>query len=147
MHLLERVWAGVISFIGIVTLSPVPNLEAQSPLQVPSNADIETAKGPRFYPPGGVDDGFECQYPQMVGWEMCSTPTDRKCWLRRKTDHSQRYDVYTNYEDERPIGVTRYYELELDDGAYDADGENFDAAKLFNNQYPGPWIQACWGDT
>ena len=27
-----------------------------------------------------------------------------------------------------------------------ADGYNFNDAKLFNNQFPGPWIRACWGD-
>ena len=46
-----------------------------------------------------------------------------------------------------PLGITRNYTLELTDGWWDADGLNFTAAKLFNNKYPGPWLQACWGDT
>ena len=82
----------------------------------------------------------------MVGWENCSTPTDRKCWLRRTLDGKQ-YDINTNYEDDAPIGITRKYSLELEDGSYDADGMEFAAAKLFNKMYPGPWIEACWGDT
>lgn len=82
----------------------------------------------------------------MGGWEPCSTPTDRKCWLKRTSDGKQ-FDIFTNYEEEMPIGVTRYYELELEAGSYDADGMDFPFAKLFNDQYPGPWIQACWGDT
>jgi FtsP/CotA-like multicopper oxidase with cupredoxin domain len=88
----------------------------------------------------------------MLGWEMCSEPWDRGCWLRNPTTGKQ-YDVFTNYEDEIPIGTTRYYNLTLEDSSWDADGINFPAAKLFRNnsaknpQYPGPWIQACWGDT
>lgn len=90
----------------------------------------------------------------MVGWEPCSTPYDRSCWLRRTLDGKQ-LDINTNYEEERPIGITREYEIVLEDSWFAADGLNFTAAKLFrqtfptpddDNRYPGPWIQACWGD-
>ena len=138
--------------INLVTFSPVQDaVDNQRILQIPSEVapDLiggKRPKGPKFSPPGGIADDFKCEYPQMVGWEMCSTPSDRKCWLRRTSDNAQ-YDVFTNYENEMPIGVTRYYELELVDGSWDADGMDFVFAKLFNNTYPGPWIQACWGDT
>lgn len=82
----------------------------------------------------------------MPEWEFCSTPTDRRCWLRRKSDGKQ-YDINTNYEEDMPIGITRDFNITLQNGSHNADGMNFDAAKLFNNDYPGPWIQACWGDT
>ena len=53
----------------------------------------------------------------------------------------------TDYENEKPIGTHRYYELDVtDDTPVNADGVDFDAAKLFNRQYLGPWLQACWGD-
>ena len=82
----------------------------------------------------------------MVGWEPCSTPMDRKCWLKRKSDGKQ-YDISTNYEDDAPVGILRQYKIDLSNQTYDADGMEFPAAKLFNKMYPGPWLEACWGDT
>lgn len=38
------------------------------------------------------------------------------------------------------------YYLEVEDKPLNADGINNPHAKLFNGTYPGPWIQACWGD-
>ena len=168
MHIVERLWAGLTSIFSIVTLSPFQDgVGLQSPLRIPSDLtpyssspateasspipDVvpvnDEGKGPRFPPPGGSKDyPFDCEYPSMHGWEKCSTPSDRKCWLRRISDGKQ-YDIFTNYEDDMPIGITRHYELELKNGSWDADGLNFPHAKLFNNDYPGPWIQACWGDT
>ena len=139
-----------MSVMNIVSLSPSQDvIDNQSSLRVPSQfgAHLNAEKGPVFYAPGApADDPFQCQYPTMVGWEFCSTPTDRSCWLRQTSD-SKQYDIYTDYEDDMPLGITRNYTLELNDGWWDADGLNFTAAKLFNNAYPGPWIQACWGDT
>ena len=138
-----------VSVMNIVSLSPLQDVDNQSSLRVPSQvgAHLNAKKGPIFYAPGASkDDPFQCQYPTMVGWEFCSTPTDRKCWLRRTSDLKQ-YDINTNYEDDMPVGIPRNYTLELNDGWWDADGLNFTAAKLFNHTYPGPWIQACWGDT
>ena len=148
MYLLERVWAMAMSVLNIVSLSPLQHvIDNQSPLLVPPQvgAHLNTQKGPKFNTSGG-DNAFQCNYPTMIGWESCSTPTNRECWLRRTSDGKQ-YDIHTNYEDEMPLGITRNYTLELTDGSWDADGLNFTAAKLFNNTYPGPWIQACWGDT
>ena len=174
MHLAERLWATVTSLLSIVTLSPLPDSpEAQHPLQIHAElvpiaevndpsaliepvevhvplADIPVAEietGPSFHPPGhSSNDKFQCHYPDMVGWEPCSTPENRQCWLRNKVTWEQ-YDLYTNYEEYAPVGITRYYEMNLTNGTYDADGENFPYAKLFNNTYPGPWVEACWGDT
>ena len=148
MHLFEHVWAMAMSIMNIVSLSPLQHvIDNQSPLQVPSQvgAHLNTPKGPKFNAPA-ADNPFQCHYPTMIGWESCSTPTNRECWLRRISDGKQ-YDIHTNYEDDMPLGITRYYTLELTDGWWDADGLNFTTAKLFNNTYPGPWIQACWGDT
>lgn len=86
----------------------------------------------------------------MKGWEDCSHDLDRKCWIRRVSDGLQ-FDINTDYENitshgVKLRGVDRYYNLDLADGSYDADGLNFPYAKLFNKTYPGPWIEACWGD-
>jgi hypothetical protein len=104
-------------------------------------------RGPVFRPPGTPEDSpFQCDYSaSMPDWEPCSTPTNRKCWLRQKSDWKQ-FDIYTDYEKFTPNGTTRYYNLDLADHWWAADGLNFTDAKLFNRKYPGPWIEACWGD-
>ena len=150
MYLLERFWAMTMSVMNIISLSPFENvIDNQEPLGIPSQVDmhLDTLKGPTFDAPGTHGDHpFQCEYPDMVGWEPCSTPLSRECWLRRTSDHKQ-YDIHTDYENDKPLGITRNYALELNDGWLDADGLNFTAAKLFNHAYPGSWIQACWGDT
>ena len=80
----------------------------------------------------------------MPGWYECSTPENRGCWLRHPD--GREYNILTDYENDAPIGVDRNYTLVVNDGWVNADGLNFTAAKLFNNTFPGPWIQACWGD-
>ena len=169
MHFFDRVWAGVVYVFSVVTFNPVhdgvvnqvpmsvpsrlaspPHSPSPSLSYAPSSVSVAPHVGetdfPIFHPPGGEDDlNFTCKYPAMVGWEDCSSSRDRKCWLRRKSDGKQ-FDVNTNYENEWPIGVTRHYEIDIADGSWAADGLHFDEAKLFNKKYPGPWIQACWGD-
>lgn len=80
----------------------------------------------------------------MPGWYECSTPENRECWLRHPD--GREYNIHTDYENDAPIGVDRNYTLVVNDGWVNADGLNFTVAKLFNNTFPGPWIQACWGD-
>ena len=46
-----------------------------------------------------------------------------------------------------PTGITRKYTLNLTNHVINADGLDFEQGKWFNEQDPGPWIQACWGDT
>jgi hypothetical protein len=150
MTLIERLWAVVTSFISIVSLSPISEWsETQTPLQplLPLSPINQVIDYPVFKPPGGDLDNknFRCEYPLMKGWEDCSHELDRKCWIRRKADGKQ-LDINTDYENVGPIGVERYYEIDLADGWYAADGLNFTQAKLFNQRYPGPWIEACWGD-
>ena len=141
---------GIASIISTLALSPLQDgVDGQRPLLVASDVtpDMNVGKGPSFSPPGGFADyPFECKYPNMTGWEACTNSTDRGCWLRRKSD-GKKYDIYTDYENDMPKGIERPYSLELKDGYVDADGMNFTTAKLFNNLYPGTWIQACWGDT
>ncbi|KAL9622799.1 MAG: hypothetical protein Q9160_002918 [Pyrenula sp. 1 TL-2023] len=132
MYLVERLWGAVTTIISIVSLTPLPDeLDFQHPLAVfeGDTASSVVAKGPRFHPPGAPrSDSFQCEYPDMVGWEPCSSKSNRKCWLRRTLDGKQ-FDIYTNYEKETPIGITRKYELELKDGSIEVNVTN----KLANN--------------
>ena len=154
MFLIERFWGAVTAIFAIVSLSPVQDgIDTQIPLPVslqvlPSVTTSQTHNNPLIFRPPGVSDNhpFMCDYSAMVGWEPCSTSTDRKCWLKRKSDGKQ-YDITTNYEEDAPIGILRKYKIDLSNQTYDTDGMNFPSAKLFNKQYPGPWLEACWGDT
>lgn len=143
MSFIERLWAVVTSFI---TWHSIPGWsETQAPM-LPLSHTNKVLDYPIFKPPGIPDDeNFQCEYPLMKGWEDCSHGLDRKCWIRSKSDGKQ-FDINTDYEKATPTGIERYYNIDLADSFYAADGMNFSEAKLFNNSYPGPWIKACWGD-
>ena len=152
MYLSGSVWSSITYVVNILTLSPAPwGYDEQVPLPINKQLHQDAATGPTFAPPGGSLTGsgstFTCEYPSMVGWESCSTADDRTCWLKNNETGAV-YDINTNYEDPTtaPIGVQRTYQLDLGDTWFNADGMNFTEAKLFNDTYPGPWIQACWGD-
>ncbi|KAK3316802.1 multicopper oxidase-domain-containing protein [Apodospora peruviana] len=136
------------------------------PIKTPRTS-VNAGPGPIFKPPGGVPGGdgseFVCNYSAMKGFKECSTSEDRGCWL---TDGLTTWDIYTDYEattDETlpspvnimPTGTTRYYEMTATNAPINADGLSFPEGKQFQlasgdksaPQYPGPWIQACWGDT
>lgn len=174
MHFLDKIWSSATYVVSILTLSPVrgPVVNDQTPLgqnlnvqhhdvghvehAVISHEDVHTAAipGPIFKPPSGRVSGpgsdFKCDYSRMVGWEYCSDPSDRGCWLRKvggdPKNPNDTFNINSNYEVRKPTGVTRRYRLDLHDDFINQDGMYFDYAKIFNGQYPGPWIQACWGD-
>ncbi|KAK4227794.1 putative laccase [Podospora fimiseda] len=147
-----RFWVLVTQFLGITTLSPYDGLtdKTQSPLQLAKPKEDDDPL--HFKPPGrrygkkepGAD--FKCDYRSMTGWELCSTPEDRSCWLINK-ETKQRFDINTNYETNHPNGTLREYWLDVTKTDITADGYTFKGATVFNGSYPGPWIQACWGDT
>ncbi|KAH7026696.1 multicopper oxidase-domain-containing protein, partial [Microdochium trichocladiopsis] len=100
---------------------------------------------PKFRPPGGHPGAkFTCDYRNMKDWYPCSTPMNRGCWLRHP--NGSEFNIHTDYENQAPIGIDRYYTLDVHDSWLNPDGLNSTQSKLFNNTYPGPWIQACWGD-
>ncbi len=107
MHLLDSFWTKVITFCGLFNFSPLQD-GSQRPFVIPSHlhSTLNVVEHyPIFRPPGVPEDSkFECKYPAMPDWETCSTPEDRKCWLREKLT-GKRLDIFTNYEDEIPIGV------------------------------------------
>jgi hypothetical protein len=154
MHLVERFWTSLTYVASLLTLSPVtgPGNELQAPLLSPSDPFRHGRHGgPIFKPPGGRPRGpgseFLCDYSNMPGFVSCSTPGNRSCWLRNSQTGFE-YNINTNYEDNNltPVGITRKYYLNITDKGVNADGLDFKDGKIFNLTYPGPWIQACWGD-
>lgn len=151
MYLPAKFWSALAYVGSFVTTSPFHEDVQQKPL--PSNTITTTGEDsrpgfPNFPPPGGShapdEPEFNCTYPEMKGWIFCSTPEDRECWLRHP--NGSRFDIHTDYETKKPIGEDRYYDLTITDGQFNADGIMANYTKLVNRQYPGPWIQACWGD-
>ncbi|KAI1080742.1 Cupredoxin [Whalleya microplaca] len=93
-----------------------------------------------------------CEYPELEsqGWELCNTNTSRDCWIRNPSEVQPaftQYDVRTNYESEHPVGVTREYWIEIDENP-NVSPDRFPKTlgKYINGTYPGPILEACWGD-
>jgi len=164
MELWGRFWVLVTRLLQFTTMSALDGDKSQSPMGLATPAEhlepvfvppavAETDLGPIFRPPGhrqdnGDGSSFQCDYRAMKGWTNCSSP-DRSCWLVNKAT-GQRFDTNTDYENEYPTGVRREYWLDVtksDVLGNQSDGYTFTGATLFNGSYPGPWIQACWGDT
>jgi hypothetical protein len=160
MSPVSRFWHAVTRLTSWLTLSPIAEFGLQ-PFQNPLvvNQDIPDLHihgsqqtsvlnddSPVFRPPAAnpKDHDFVCDYSGMKGWFPCSIPEDRECWLRNKD--GREFNIHTDYEKLFPSGITRNFVLDITEGSYNADGQMFDSAKLFNESYPGPWIEACWGD-
>ncbi|KAI9867570.1 MAG: hypothetical protein M1813_008369 [Trichoglossum hirsutum] len=151
MKLIDRVWTCITYVLSCLSLSPFTELGGveQAVLPPPSgHPNHGKPKGPSFKPPGGRLKGpgadFTCEYPSMTSYTFCSKPGNRSCWL---TSPGFTYDINTNYETNTPQGIQRNYSFDVSDYWINGDGMNFTEAKVFNEQYPGPYIQACWGDT
>ncbi|KAK8012590.1 hypothetical protein PG991_009965 [Apiospora marii] len=127
---------------------------AQKPLRLPKPGQ----HGPSSPSIPGVDvhpkAAFECHYPELEakGWEQCNTETSRDCWIRDPTASAPsftQYDVRTNYETLKntPKGITREYWLDVTENSdLKPDGVEKTLGKYLNGTYPGPLIEACWGD-
>jgi len=122
--------------------APVDYYDAP-PIEDPSYGS-QDAPGPIFSPPGGDGSGFTCDYSKMNGWTQCSDLADRGCWL--EDGKGGNFSIDTDYERHMPIGIDRVYNVTVGPDQINADGLIFTDAKVVNNSYPGPWIQACWGD-
>jgi len=152
MRVASSVWECITYLTNLLSFSSIHSIGDQQPLpgliDRPLTGIYDDPGYPIFKPPGGrlkyEDSDFVCKYPHMSDWEFCSVPGDRECWLRHRD--GRRYDIHTDYEHDAPRGIDRHYELEITDGEYNADGLMAKDVKLINNRYPGPWIQACWGD-
>ena len=139
MKLLGR-WGASVLLQLLVPMSVKSDDAVQQPLE--QTSQFESDSGPIFQPPNSAKE-FLCNYT-MPGWKECSTPQNRACWLRGP--NGQEFNISTDYETLAPMGITRKYELEASDAVLDPDGFKNLHGKVFNHQYPGPWIQACWGD-
>lgn len=147
MKLLKKWLADLIHVLDLITLPPSGgHLVPQQPLlqQSTLQPSIGTpGSGPVFRPPNPKGN-FECNYKREDGWKECNTPQNRGCWLRGPDGNE--LNIHTNYEMIAPKGVLRKYELDVTEKTLDPDGFINLRGKVFNNSYPGPWIQACWGD-
>ncbi|KAF7563498.1 hypothetical protein G7046_g619 [Stylonectria norvegica] len=163
MTLISRFWHTLAEVTTWLTLSPLGDWGNPSQIPLTHNrpsshhedlksstpyGDYPLPPPPIFKPPTtspSDDHEFLCNYTAMEGWFPCSIENDRECWLRNK--NGEEFNIHTNYEKYAPIGIERNYTLVVTNGSWNADGQDFPSAKLFNDQYPGPWIEACWGDT
>ncbi|KAK2749597.1 hypothetical protein FQN57_005819 [Myotisia sp. PD_48] len=107
--------------------------------------------GPSFAPPpnaGSTNQLITCEYPSMPGW--VHDADSKRGWLKWAGEGEApapgKYDIETDNEHTWPKGILRQYTLTIEEGTVNLDGEPFIHAKLFEKKYPGPWIQACWGD-
>jgi hypothetical protein len=74
--------------------------------------------------------------------QFCNSPSNRSCWLKSPRGD---FDVFTDNEERWPQGVTREYWLEVTYTETAPDGFKR-IAQLVNGTYPGPLIEANWGD-
>jgi FtsP/CotA-like multicopper oxidase with cupredoxin domain len=111
---------------------------------------VQLPDGPVFAPPNG-SPGFFCDYRAMKGWKHTASRDNRGAWLEKPIGDDDStggiYNIHTNYDQYAPIGTTRKYHLNVTDQNINTDGiDRPDGGKVFNGQYPGPWLEACWGD-
>ena len=153
MRFIEKFWTTIAYVLNWLTLTPdngsgVPQhpIFGESSLNTDDGIhNAALASGPVFTPPSAPPgSGFTCDYSSMVGWKACTSSSNRGCWLQNADGRT--YDINTDYEVNGPVGITRNYTLVLTDAAINADGMIFLEAKIFNNSFPGPWLQLCWGD-
>lgn len=154
MHLPDSWLKCLVSFLDVVTLSSFSHKPStQQSLQAQDVVHENTyapASGPIFTPPYPPKDppppdvAIKCDYSAMSGWELCNDADDRGCWLRGP--EGKNFSIDTNYERHWPTGIKRSYVLDVSEMALAPDGVCMPYGKVFNGSYPGPWIQACWGD-
>jgi hypothetical protein len=148
---IKGIWVGIVYLFGALTGNHAPDLvDNDRHLQIPVQPDSpQPSKYPIFNPPDDLEDTpFRCEYPdypEKDGWVSCNTKTDRQCWLRN-TRTGERFDINTDYESTGPKGIVRQYYLELADSKRNPDGFGSLPVQLFNDSFPGPRLQACWGD-
>lgn len=81
---------------------------------------FEDDNGPIFKPPNG-SPGFLCDYTAMKGWKHAGGVGARGMWLSHPNDAKHPfggvYDIFTNYDDFAPVGITRKVCVVLNDKA------------------------------
>lgn len=142
----------MIQALDFLTISPINHFNNAGLSQTPLVADLAAQNRenyPIFEPPNAPEHSvFQCEYPELSDYEFCSKHNNRGCWLKPKDRFSKKpiYNIFTDYENFYPKGVTRKYTLDITNETLYPDGCKNSETKLFNATYPGPWIEACWGD-
>ena len=143
MKFLDKFCEALTSFMGLTTISPWTEPFHQQPIG--GDLAVQTLpKGPMFSPPNS-SEGFLCKYPSMVGWKHSTDPARRSSWLVNEVT-GEVLDIFTDFDKKWPVGIKRTYNLTVSDLTINTDGYLKTGGKAFNGQYPGPWIEACWGD-
>ncbi|KAF4176663.1 hypothetical protein CNMCM8694_005653 [Aspergillus lentulus] len=139
----------LIRYFGFTSLIGLDSVD-EAPLLKGDNTTLEelSSTPPIFVPPGtGKDNRIKCNYPGLPGWWHPDSPDLRDVWLRNNKT-GREYNIKTDYEASWPQGVRRDYHIIVsNDTTANWDGIPFPGAKLINGTFPGPWIQACWGDS
>ncbi|KAK3319747.1 multicopper oxidase-domain-containing protein [Cercophora scortea] len=104
-------------------------------------------EGKVCFHPDGSSPGFQCEYdldPSI--WLPCNKAKDRNCWIKKR-DQPVRFDIDTDYEnpDDVPKGKIREYLLIVDNVTLTPAFVSREG-RAFNGTYPGPKLEACWGD-
>ncbi|KAM0364816.1 hypothetical protein ACHAPK_010208 [Fusarium culmorum] len=109
MWIADACKAFVFSFVAVFHSPGHPDEGPhQDVLKFTHNSAGDKIPYPHFPAPNGPDkDGveFQCKYPELKGWEKCTSADDRSCWL--KGPYDQVFDINTDYENFWPEGVVR----------------------------------------
>ncbi|PYI08407.1 hypothetical protein BO78DRAFT_310700 [Aspergillus sclerotiicarbonarius CBS 121057] len=143
--LLESCFTAIFNFFGFSSLLPFH----QQPLPphggvAPSDSDDLTF--------AAIGASITCNYTGLSKYYTGpDTHGNWSVWFESK-DESQNKSITidTDYEHYIPPGIDRH--VYVDVGMNEThpkipDGRNYTQGKYFNNSYPGPYIEACWGDT
>lgn len=152
MGVLNSCWNAIVRIIAYTHVEGNRHGTIQQPLRLPEHGaeyGIVPSGGVEFTPQGAESnpDGtqFTCQYPTLKEYLPCNGD-HRSCWLQSKSGREPQFDVYTDYENLHPQGVIREYWLNVSVQSMAPDGYLKPLGQVFNNSYPGPHLQGCWGD-
>ncbi|KAK3690299.1 multicopper oxidase-domain-containing protein [Podospora appendiculata] len=120
----------------------------ESPL-IPSLPTVPPScpEGKLCFRPDGSSPNFQCEYDlDPSTWLPCNKANDRNCWIKKRDD-PPRYNILTDYEDPHavPKGKVREYWLTVDNVTLTPAFVSREG-RAFNGTYPGPKLEACWGD-
>ncbi|KAI1825126.1 multicopper oxidase [Xylaria intraflava] len=119
----------------------------QKPLTPPKHQAPYRPTAPDVFTPSIV-----CEYPELEakGWELCNDEDSRDCWIRDPRASQPaftQFDIRTDYESATPKGIQREYWIEIfENPDVSPDGYPKVEGKYINGTYPGPLLEACWGD-
>jgi hypothetical protein len=125
---------------------PVVNLKAPksgNPVVVSMQKVKNTPKVQPVTPTSVIEDMLEPTVTPSLRSLLTKSPRikrpDRTKW--------KNWNISTDYLKFIPdTGVTRYYELTVDEATLAPDGVDAPYMQVFNGQFPGPLLEADWGD-